>query len=234
MSHNDGYAIIPGLEVERAGPGDKEGIVEMLSKICCEIEQVMLTSKDKSERHAILVQAVGELEERTARGESELQKESASVSDEVLDNPQAAARDLGMTLLPKECEVRVLRNARDLGRYFRVPAALQAKLVAALDLARLQAVEAALHAALSYADTQERLERAGLFESERHLFVVGEVTQNLRTAAKQLHLQALNSERELNEERARQLITQQTRLATGVITSAQVSAAISAHQGILT
>jgi hypothetical protein len=231
VSHNDGYAIIPALEVERAGSGDKEGIEDMLSKICQDISEAMLTSKDKSERHAILVQSVRELEERTARGESELQKESAEVLDEVLDNPDAAVRDLSMTLLPKERELLVLRKARDLGRYFRVPGALEAKLVAALDLVRLQAVEAALHAALSYADTQTRAEQAGLFESEKHIFIVGERTQNLRAAAKQLHRESQLLERELNETRARQLIAQQTRLATGAITSEQVSTAISTNQG---
>lgn len=231
MAHNDGYSIVPGLEVERAGPGDKEGIEGMLSKICQDISEATLKYKDKSERHAVLVQSIRELEERTARGEAELQKESSRASDEVLDNPQAAARDLAMALLPKECEVRLLRNARDLGRYFRVPAALEAKLVTGLDLRRLEAVEAALHAALSYVDTQLRAEQAGLFESERHIFIVGERTQNLRAAAKQLHTESQLLERELNETRARQLIAQQARLATGVITSAQVSTAIPTNQG---
>ena len=225
------YAIIPALQVERAGPGDRAGIESMLADITCELAKSKRAQVEASERHAILVQSVRELEERTARGESELRKEFASVLDEVLDNPDAAVRDLSMTLLPKERELLVLRKARDLGRYFRVPGALEAKLVAALDLVRLQAVEAALHAALSYADTQTRVEQAGLFESEKHIFIVGERTQNLRAAAKQLHRESQLLERELNETRARQLIAQQTRLATGAITSEQVSTAISTHQG---
>jgi hypothetical protein len=203
----------------------------MLADITCELAKAKRAHVEASERHAVLVQAVRELDERTTRGEADLQKESASVSDEVLDCPDAAVRELAVRLLPKECEVQVLRNARDLGKYFRTPAALEYKLVTALDLRRLEATEAALYAALSNVDTQDRLEKAGLFESEKHIFIVGERTQNLRAAAKQLYLQALNSERELNEERARQLVAQQTRLATGVITSAQVSTAIPVHQG---
>ena len=234
MAHNDGYSIIPGLEIEKAGPGDKEGIEEMLSKICQDISEATLKYQDKSERHAVLVQAIRELDQRTARCESDLQKESAEVSDEVLGNPECAVTEYAMRLLPKERTVQVLRNARDLGKWVRIPDALESKLLAGLDLRRLEAVEAALHAALSFVDTQLRAEKAGLFESEKHIFIVGERTQTLRAAAKQLHTESQLLERELNETRARQLVTQQARLATGVITSAQVSAAIPAHQGILT
>jgi propanediol utilization protein len=228
------YAIIPGLQVEKAGPGDRAGIESMLADITCELAKSKRAQVEASERHAILVQSVRELEERTARGESELQKESAEVSDEVLGNSECAVTDYAMRLLPKQQTVLVLKKARDLGKYFRVPGALEYKLVTALDLRRLEATEAALYAALANVDTQERLEQSGIFESEKHIFIVGERTQNLRAAAKQLHTESQLLERELNETRARQLIAQQTRLAAGVITSEQVSTAISTHQGILT
>jgi hypothetical protein len=235
MSVGNGYAFIPGLEIEHAGPGDRSGVESDLTDIIGEIAKAKSAHNEACERCTVLDQSVEELQSKHSSAYAEWHAKEALGWDEAIGHPSSCAtRELAIQLLPLKCDAEFLQNALDRARHILQPIAREHKLVTALDLRRLEAVEIALHAALSNISTQERLEKAGLFESEKRIFIVGEVTANLRAAAKEAHRQALLAERELNEERARQLVTQQTRLATGVITCAEVSSAVPACQGNIT
>ena len=228
---NDGYAIIPGLEIERAEPGDRSGVESRLADIINEIGKAKPASRAACERFTILGQAVQDLTRKHAGAYAKLQ-ETVTGLDEAIDNPAADIRSLALQRHPLECELSFIQDSLDRARYVLQPAAKEHQLVTALDLLRLEAVETALHASLSHIDTQERLEKAGVFESEQRLLVVGERTENLRAAAREAHRQAQLAEVELNEERARQLARQQQRLATGQVTRAEMFFAIPALQGL--
>jgi hypothetical protein len=224
------YPIIQGLVIERPGSGDRAGAESILEETIRELETAEPASQDASRCYDILSQSIREHEDKLARAKVQLQ-ETATGLDESLDNPAADIRALALQRHPLECEVAFLQDAVDRGKYIRLPAARENKLRKALHLRRLEAVEAALHACLSHIDTQERLERSGVFETEKRLCVVGERTVNLRAAAKEAHRQAQIAEVELNDEVKRHLAATQTRAATGTVTRAETMFAIPALQG---
>ncbi len=222
----DQYAFIEGLAIERAGPGDLEGIEEMLIRLDPEIEKALAAYQNASERYSVLMQTVPELNAKVVEADADRDQEHNTGLSEVIDCPACAAGEIAMRWLPLERKAQILRAALNRLQYVILPAAGIDKLTKSRDLLRKQAVDAALHAARKHAQDQLKLERSGFLDGDRVVFV-SEATTLLRSAAKEAHRVAQVAEADLASELARQLRAEQVALAQGTIGRAQVASAIS-------
>jgi hypothetical protein len=220
------YAPIPGLRIEEAGPGDREGVEKMLTQITLEVETAKSAYADASERLTALGTAIREAENSRSAASAELaQARALSWRDALNNNPACDARHVAIQLLSLEQSAQLWDDTVDYGQWICLPTVQEERLVRDVELKRLLAVESALLAALSNIDTQERLQYACLFKTEGRISFVGENTTNLRAAAREAHGIANRAENDLIAFRKERESSRQQRLASGMkLTRAEAAA----------
>lgn len=196
-----------------------------------EREKCMSTEREASENVATLSKTTGELAAAIATAAQELRTEQASAWDEVIQNPASNRLALAGHLRPLEDTLAILTDARDLLVHKRIPAARLRRIEATLALRKIEALEAQLLAAISHGRTVEAMKAAGVFEEEGELALIGKRTEALRAAAREKMRLVHVADDELRDERKRQLVTEQTRMAHGMVTRAEVASAIPSYQG---
>ena len=136
-----------------------------------------------------------------------------------------------MDLLPFEQEVAFVTDSKDLLIHKYIPAARLKRLKSALELRKIEALEAQLLAAISSGRTIAAMQAAGVFEEEGKIGFIGKRSQELRAAAREAQRQLDLADAALREEIAQQAATHQARVASGMITRAEVASAIPVLQG---
>lgn len=216
MRLNGNHLLICGLEVDRAGAGDLDGIVAMLSETIPERERLQAVYQEIRKQKAALKQIIQGVTEDLARGKSILMQKRLAFWQERIDNPSCAVRDLAASLSPLELEIAAYADILDLATEVRLPAAEDRELSADLDLKKVVALEAALLAAESHAREMQRLEAAGIFQDSARIAFASEKTDTLQLAAAEAHRQAGLAARALDELRSHQLARRQARQAGGL------------------
>lgn len=196
-----------------------------------EREKCMSTEREASENLTSLSRTTGELSAAIATAVQDLRTEQASAWDEVIQNPASDTLALAGHLRPLEDKLAILTDARDLLVHKRIPAARLRRIEATLALRKIEALEAQLLAAISHGRTVEAMKAAGVFEEEGELALIGKRTEALRTAAREKMRLVNVADDELRDERKRQLVTEQTRMAHGMVTRAEVASTIPSYQG---
>lgn len=185
---------------------------------------------DAQESERQLTQTLGELDimhkDATRRAQQLL---LASAGEVIATVSCCDVTALATRLRPVQDEVQLLADAQDLLRFKRLPAARIATLEAALKLRQIEELLASICAALSHARQLSRMIKAGVLSDADRIGFVSQQTENLRATAREASRQVRLAEDDLRTERQRQASAEQTRMATGVITRAEVAAAIPTH-----
>ena len=136
------------------------------------------------------------------------------------------AKALAARLRPVRDQGELIQEAMNLLTHRRLPAARIARLETNLNLLKVRELLASLMASLSGAQTIAKLVKAGVFANENRIALISEETEQLRAAAVEAGRLVVQAEESLRDEKKRQLTTEQTRFAMGLITKAELASAI--------
>lgn len=171
----------------------------------------------------LLAETKSEVTRLSSQLTAELQKTRITNWDEAISNPASDTRALSEQLRPLEDHVRFTGDVGDrLG--VRINAARVTRLTATVAKCKVDAYEAQLLCAISLLTIEAAM--APIRAAEGGILVFGQRTQALKRASEEKHRLVALAEAALREEVNRQLIAEQTRMASGTITRAQVASAI--------
>jgi hypothetical protein len=121
-------------------------------------------------------------------------------------------------------------DARDMLHHVRIPAARIARLQAGLEVARTVEVDANIDHATARSEMLDKAISAGLFDSGK-MGLFSEKVDALHAAKEKAARRVTDAENELRETRQKQEADRQTRSAHGLITRAEIAAAIPIYAG---
>lgn len=176
-----------------------------------------------------LTTTLPELDSMIAAAKQDFQQGFLAAGDEIIATGSACdVRGIAARLRPVEDQLTLLQGAKDLLFYRRIPAARLRMLEALLRLRKLEALEASLMADLSHARTLEKL--TGAFLEEGRCAFVGQRTTDLRNLSQEAKRRVGLAETALRDEKNRQATLEQTRMACGTVTRAEVCSATPVHE----
>lgn len=208
-------------------PEDVTELEQMAQRAAPEYHKRDTAYANAQESERQLTQTLGELDimhtDATRRAQQLL---LASAGEVIATVSCCDVTALATRLRPVQDEVQLLADAQDLLRFKRLPAARIATLEAAWNLRQIEELLASICAALSHARTLSKLITAGVFKNENRVAIVSEEVERLRATAREASRQVRLAEDDLRTERQRQASAEQTRMAHGMVTRAEVAAAI--------
>lgn len=177
----------------------------------------------------LLTETRGSVTDLLAKVNFAFQKERILAWDEFLDNITACdSLALSERLSPTEYQVVFMKDSND-RLDVRIAAARLHRFEKTLKRRKSDAFESQLLYTISVLKTETAM--AAIREEENGAVVFGARSQALLAAAQEKLRLVHLAEDELREERKRQLSAEQTKMAHGLLTRAEVASAIPAYQG---
>lgn len=172
----------------------------------------------------LLTQARAPVEEFLKTLNLELQRMKIPSWDEFLNNLTACdSRALSDQVWPLEYQVTFVKDSKD-RLEVRIRASRLRRLEVTLERCKIDAFESKLLCAISVLKTETAM--AEIREQEGGAVIFGKRSETLRQAAREAIRQVSLAEDALRQERNAQLAAEQTRMATGTVSRAEVASAI--------
>ena len=219
------------LDVLDARPSDHTpqrtpALVDMGTQVAPELGKRRAALDAAIEHEQDLTRISRELDMRRIQAQEDCARLRIACCDELVGlGPAADAVALAGRLRPADDQVALLADALDLLRFQRIPAARLARKEFSLALRQIEELGASIEAALAQSKLLDKLIVAGVFDGGR-VGIIDERIEKLRAAAKECARQVGLAEESLRSERQTQATAQQTRMATGQVTRAEIAAAI--------
>jgi predicted ATP-grasp superfamily ATP-dependent carboligase len=171
----------------------------------------------------LLAETKGEVTRLLLELTSELQQKRVKNWDEVISNPASDTRALSEQLRPLEDHSLFIGDVKD-HLEIRINEARVTRLTATLERAKTDKFEAELLCAISILTVEAAL--APVREAIGPMLAFSVQTQQLQAAAAEKKRLLALAESALRDEVTRQLTAEQTRMASGTITRAQIASSI--------